>query len=135
MNIFKKLTELNFPMGKYVVVGSGPLAARGLRESSDLDLVVTDSFWQELVDFGSYKLKEKNGTEILVEPESEELEILKNLNYSTHLISTKEIIDGADIIQGFPFLNIAHTIKIKTIYGREKDFRDIKLLEDYLTSN
>jgi hypothetical protein len=31
MDIFKKLKELDFPLGEYVLVGSAPLAARGIR--------------------------------------------------------------------------------------------------------
>jgi hypothetical protein len=61
MDIFKKLQELNFPIGEYVLVGSGPLAARELREASDLDIAVTDKLWQQLLDSGDYKLEERYG--------------------------------------------------------------------------
>lgn len=135
MNIFKKLTEINFPLGEYVVVGSGPLAARELREASDLDIVVTDKLWQQLSNSGNYKLKEKNGSLFLVEPNSEDIEIMKDLDWKTYSTNIQEIIANADIINDFPFLSITDTIKIKTIYGREKDFRDIKMLEDYLVSS
>jgi hypothetical protein len=57
MGIFKKLKELDFPLGEYVLVGSGPLAARGIREASDLDIAVTDKLWRQLFDSGDYKRK------------------------------------------------------------------------------
>jgi len=132
MNIFKKLQELNFPLGEYVLVGSGPLAARGLREANDLDIAVTDKLWQQLIASGNYKTEEKYGRLFLTERNSDDVDIIKQLDWDAYLTSVEEAIAGADIIQGFPFLNIAETIKFKTALGRKKDFKDILMLEDYL---
>ena len=134
MNIFKKLQELNFPLGEYVLVGSGPLAARELREASDLDIAVTDKLWQQLFDSGKYKIEERYGRLFLAEPDSEDVDIIKQLDWEAYPTTVEEAIASADIIQGFPFLSIPETIKFKTALGREKDFRDIKMLEDYLAS-
>lgn len=41
MGIFENVKKFNFPIGEYVVVGSGLLAALGLREASDVDVAVT----------------------------------------------------------------------------------------------
>lgn len=135
MNIFKKLQELNFPLGEYVLVGSGPLAARELREASDLDIAVTDKLWQQLFDSGKYKIEERYGRLFLAEHNSEDIDIIKQLNWEAYTTTVEEAITTADIIQGFPFLSISETIKFKTALGREKDFRDIKMLEDYLRNN
>lgn len=134
MNIFKKLKELNFPLGEYVLVGSGPLAARELREASDLDIAVTDKLWQQLFDSGNYKTEERYGRLFLAEPDSEDVDIIKQLDWEAYPTTVEEAIASADIIQDFPFLSIPETIKFKTALGREKDFRDIKMLEDYLAS-
>ena len=131
MNIFKKLQELNFPLGEYVLVGSGPLAARGLREASDLDIAVTDKLWQQLITSGKYKIEERYGRLFLAEYNSEDVDIIKQLDWDDYPTTVTEAIKTADIINGYPFLNIAETIKFKTALGREKDFKDIKLLEDY----
>jgi len=61
MDIFKKLKELNFPLGEYVLVGSGPLAARGIREASDLDIAVTPKLFKELIESKKYQKIEKYG--------------------------------------------------------------------------
>jgi len=135
MNIFKKLSELNLPLGEYVLVGSGPLAARELREANDLDIAVTDKLWQQLLDSGDYKIEEKHNCLFLVEHDSDEVDIIKQLNWEAYPTTVEEAIASADIIKGFPFLSIPETIKFKTALGREKDFRDIKMLEDYLISS
>lgn len=131
MDIFKKLKELNFPLGEYVLVGSGPLAARGIREASDLDIAVTDKLWQELINSGNYKIEERYGRVFLAEKNNDDVDIIKQLDWDAYPTTTEEAIKTADIINGYPFLNVAETIKFKKALGREKDFRDIKLLEDY----
>lgn len=132
MDIFKKLNELNFPLGKYVLVGSGPLAARSLREASDLDIAVTPDFWQELLSSGRYEIEERYGRQFLAEKGSSDVDIIGQLDREAYPTTVQEAIAGADIINGFPFLSIPETIKFKKALGREKDFRDIKLLEEYL---
>jgi len=132
MGIFKKLKELDFPLGEYVLVGSGPLAARGIREASDLDIAVTDKLWRQLFDSGDYKTEERYGRLFLAKKNRNDIDIIKQLDWEDYPTTVEEAIKSADIIQGFPFLNISETIKFKTALGREKDFRDIEMLKDYL---
>lgn len=40
MDIWKRLKELNFPIGEYLVTG-GAMAAHGIREAHDLDILIT----------------------------------------------------------------------------------------------
>jgi FlaA1/EpsC-like NDP-sugar epimerase len=128
MNIFKRLEELSFPLGEYVVIGSGALAARGIREANDLDIVVTDKLLQKLINSREYKEVIKDGRLFL---ENNDVDVTTKLpeSYSTSL---KEAIKTADIINGYPFLNILETIKFKKVLGREKDYNDIKLINEYL---
>ena len=128
MNIFKRLEELRFPLGEYVVIGSGALAARGIREANDLDIAVTDKLLQKLINSREYKEVIKDGRLFL---ENNDVDVTTKLpeSYSTSL---KEAIKTADIINGFPFLNILETIKFKKVLGREKDYNDIKLINEYL---
>ncbi len=130
MDIFKKLKELNFPSGEYVVVGSGALAARDLREANDLDIVVTRKLFTLLRDSGSYKEVAKHNMMFL---QADDVEIIPQLDWDAYQTVVEEAIKTADIINGFPFLNIPETIKFKTALGREKDFQDIKLLQDFLS--
>ena len=128
MNIFKKLKQLNLPLGEYVLVGSGPLAARGIREASDLDIAVTRKLLEELIASKKFRKIKKYGRLFL---EAENLDIITQLDWDDYPTKVEEAIKTADIINGFPFLNISETIKFKKALGRKKDFKDIKLLEDY----
>ena len=132
MDIFKKLQELNLPLGEYVLVGSGPLAARGIREANDLDIAVTDKLWDELLNSGLYQTVEKWGKLFL---QAEEVDIIRELNWESYPTRVAEAIRTAEIINGYPFLNVAELIKFKTAIGREKDFKDLEMLADYLKSS
>lgn len=132
MNIFKKLKQLNFPLGEYVIVGSGPLAARDIREVSDLDIAVTPKLFKELINYKKYKEVEKYGKLFL---EADNIDIIPQLDWHDYPTKVEEAIKTADIINGFPFLNISETIKFKKALGRKKDFKDIKLLENFKKSN
>lgn len=67
----------------------------------------------------------------MAEKNNEEVDIIKQLDWEDYPTIVEEAIKGADIIQGFPFLSVSETIKFKTALGREKDFRDIRMLKDY----
>lgn len=43
-----EIRSLRLPADQYVVVGGAALAARGIRETQDIDLVVTPSLFEEL---------------------------------------------------------------------------------------
>lgn len=128
MDIFKKLQELNLPISEYVLVGSGPLAARGIREANDLDIAVTKKLWDKLLLSKDYTKVERYGRQFL---ESDNVDIIKELDWEAYPTKIEEAISSADIINGYPFLNIEETIKFKKALGREKDFKDIELLLKY----
>lgn len=52
MNFKQKIAELNLPTNSYVVVGSGILGALGIRESNDIDLVVTEEEYRNIERLG-----------------------------------------------------------------------------------
>jgi len=44
----------------------------------------------------------------------------------------EEIFASADIFEGIKFVNLAMTVEQKKKWGREKDFKDIELIEKYI---
>ena len=135
MDIFKKLKELDYPLGEYVVVG-GAMAAHKLREAHDLDILVTPKLYAKLLKEG-YKqcLCEQclNTSRIMLNKDN--VDIVPNYMFGNYIGDTKSLIENADIIDGFPFIKLEEFIKFKRELGRQKDFDDIKLMEDYLLKN
>lgn len=52
--------------------------------------------------------------------------------FGNYIGDTRYLIESADLIKGFPFIKLEEFIKFKSELGREKDFDDIKLMEEYL---
>ncbi len=47
--LLAEFKKLKLPDEEYVIYGSGPLGVRGIREIHDLDVVVIDKLYQELL--------------------------------------------------------------------------------------
>ena len=124
----KKLKELDLPKGKFAIFGSGPICIRGLRETGDLDVIVSEDIFNEFKNRSDFKLeKKKSGNEYL---EKDNIELYRNWHPGKWDI--EKLIQEAEIIDGFPFVKLEEVLKWKKLKGREKDIKDIKLIEDYL---
>jgi len=44
----EKLRKLNLPLGKYAIFGSGILAIKNIRETSDLDIIAKKDLFDQL---------------------------------------------------------------------------------------
>lgn len=124
--LLKELDSLNLPNDEYAVTSSGTLAVRGIREAADIDLIVTDKLWSELatkypvLDLGDCKSIKTGNLEILGDFKGD------------RLYSTEEQIDKADLIGGHRYVNLGMIKEFKKALGREKDVRDLELIDNYL---
>ena len=132
MDIAEEVKKLNLPLGKYVVVGSAILQMKGIRNSGDIDLVVSQDLFRDLQKKG-WKRKWffcgmfqrraiTNGT----------MEAFSNRNYKNYWGSAETLIGKAEIIDGIPFWPLDELVKFKKELGREKDLKDIMSINEYL---
>lgn len=126
-----ELKVLNFPAGQYAIFGSGPLAVRDLREANDLDIIVKQELWDKLaVQYEPHEKETTKGPTASIAIGNIEI-------YNTWLNLTpkiNEMIDGAEIKEGLPFVKLEYVIEWKTFMARDKDLNDLKLIADYLKS-
>lgn len=131
--LLEKLNQLNLPRNQYAIVGSGPLAVRGIREAHDLDILVTPELWDQL----SQQYPVKHTPDLLFDQiELENLTILGrgSVFRDNPIASVDTQIKTADVFMGHNFLNLDLLKKFKAKLGREKDFKDIELINEYLAS-
>jgi hypothetical protein len=130
-NHLKNLKELQFPIGKYAIFGSGPMSVRGLRDSRDLDLIVSGDIFSRLKGSGEWKYKtfdrEVRNIEML---EKDEIELYKS--WGPGEWDVDKLIKESEIIDGIPFVRLKEVLKWKKISDRNKDRKDIKIIEGYL---
>lgn len=114
------------PSNEYAITSSGPLAVRGIREAKDIDIIVNDKLWQELIK--KYPVKQMSFNEAI---NIGDIEVMGNFT-TNQLVPTETQIAEADIIDGRRYVNLDTIIKFKKLLSREKDLADLKLIEDYL---
>lgn len=128
VNFLKSIQELllpfNWPLGSYIIAGSGPMVMCNMREAVDIDILVNASLWNSLV-----KQYEATGTtknRIYIG----RIEIWKDWMNLTDKID--EMIENCEMIEGFPFMKLSYVIDWKQHLGRPKDLTDIALINGHL---
>lgn len=129
MDIYQKVKSLKLPKDKYVVFAGSALEGYGIRKSKDIDIVVTKDVYQ--------KLKNKEWKEV-VEPSGHKVlkkgifGIGNNFHYNGYRTSTENLIKTANIIKGVPFADLKEVIKFKKVANRDKDKKDVELINQHL---
>lgn len=129
-NIIEKIKVLNFPPDQYVVIGSGILVALEIRAAADIDMSVLPELHKKLRESGEWEEDIRYDGRIFLK--KDDFEINPELSWEGYRTSTAEAIKSALIIDGVPFLNLEELKKFKKALGRDKDFADIRLIDDYL---
>lgn len=128
-DIISKVKALHLPKGSYVVFGSSPLAVVGLRETNDIDLLVSQEIYERLRNAGWKKVhKGPNDTPLVYDV----FEAHNNWNFSSYNPTLKDLLTKAVEVDGVLFASIEDVRKWKVVSGRPKDIIDIKLIDDYL---
>ncbi|MBU4162487.1 hypothetical protein KJ859_02815 [Patescibacteria group bacterium] len=135
MENFKKqlaeLKKLNLPKDKFAIFGSGPLAINGIRDSEDIDIIVKSDVWDELAKKYPKELeKEYSHLEKGKLIKIGEIEIYKN--WEPWFDDVNLLIDDSDIFEGIRFVKLNYVLEWKKKYGREKDQKDVQLIEEYM---
>jgi len=127
--LFLELKDLNFARDDFAIFGSGPMAVRGIKESRDLDIVVKNQLWKKLIKNHKVYFSQMGGECLHLG----EIEIFHD--WKPWFDNSEELINSSDIIDGIRFVNLKYVLQWKIIFGREKDLKDIRLIEEYLKKN
>jgi 8-oxo-dGTP pyrophosphatase MutT (NUDIX family) len=127
-DIFSRVKALDLPSGEYVVVSSGTLEALGIRPARDLDIAVTSKLFEALRKHGDWQEEERYGKLFLSRPN---VDIIPQLSWGAYPTTTEGAITSALMIDGVAFMNLNELKRFKRALGREKDFKDIELIETY----
>ena len=129
--IISRVKELNLPQNSYIVFGSCPLAAAGIREAQDVDMLVSKELFSELREKGWEELvkslKDKPLTHDVFEAHD-------NWDFSSYNPTLEHLLSTATVIDDIPFAALEEVRKWKAASGRPKDLADIALLDKYLAT-
>ena len=120
-DIMEKLHALNWPPEDYWVVAGGAMVLHGLRqETRDLDLGCTTARADILAAAGvPFKpMDDGSGRWFTLDGE---VEVFENWLY-----------DRTELVEGVPVVSLQGLRQMKVALGREKDRRDVALIEAFL---
>lgn len=121
----KMAKRLAIDSDAYVMIGGGVLEARGLRQTHDIDLVVSEVVYKQYRDEKAWKeYVQDNGKRIL---SRHGYNIMRSwMGYNLSKLAPK-----ADVIDGVPCMDVEQLIRAKLRLGRTKDIDDVALLRNY----
>jgi hypothetical protein len=129
--LFSLLGKLALPAEDFVVTGSGPLLAHGLKPSiHDLDLVARGKAW-ELAAGRAPVERSQSGLGLRIVLCHGAVEVFDH--WVGDLGDVDAMIDAAESIEGVRFMSLQDTLRWKRGLGRAKDLADIRLIEQYLS--
>jgi hypothetical protein len=137
MNLIDEIKKLNFQSKDFIIVGSGPMVIRGLKELNDIDIVVSkelfneckkDDKWKQI----SWTYPDHIGQIYL---ESNPFELYLDVNCGSFNPTFEELMERSDLIEGIHFTSMKDVLQFKKAYNRPKHEKDIKIIEEYLLSH
>lgn len=130
-DVVLEIRRLQLPRGQYVVVGGAALAARGIRETRDIDLVVTPELFEELERVGWQRKTRPNGKPAL---KHGNIEVHLDVNCGAFARSTQWLLQHCEYVSGVPLIDLGTLRNFKSSYGRPKDAEDLRLIEQHLAT-
>jgi hypothetical protein len=130
--IFATLEALALPASDYVVVGGAAMCVRGLRDTDDIDLVVTAELFGSLLQAGWCAKVRPNGKPGL---RSGNVEAYLDVNTATVQKSTSWLLEHSEPIRGVRFVDLETLQSWKRSYGRDRDLRDVAIIGSLRTSD
>lgn len=123
-NITEAIKGLGLEDKKYIVYMGGSLCVRGIRDTNDIDLGIEAEDFERLkkrfnklytisvMGYGKFEINTENGT----------IEIFK----------AEDFYDKIEKIDGVWCQKLDEIIKMKKYFGREKDLKDIELINNMM---
>ena len=138
LNIPSLLRKYTLTIDNSIVMCSGILNTLNLRESNDIDLVVESDTFARLKKSGEFKVKHYGKDEMLI---NNIFEICKTWEIEEwgKTYTLEDFKKDSIIIDNVRYVSLEFLLKYKKLLiantnPREKDFKDIEIIEKYLAS-
>ena len=131
---FDLLREYQLPTSEYAIIGSGPLGIRNLKAIGDIDIIVSPELWTTLAE--KYGVVDENGVRKIVFSGGVIEAFTEGSFYSAPIDidapTMASRIKDAEVIDNLPFDSIENVLYYKHKQAREKDLKDILVIEQWM---
>ena len=129
ISLFDRVKSLNLPVSDFAIFGSGPLIVRGIiPASNDLDIICRGQAWERVKAIGELEYLSQYDVTVVTMCAGR---LTFGTKWAIGEFDIDELIDGAEEIDGLPFVRLEHVTNYKKISKRPKDLRHIEALKAY----
>ena len=126
-----RVKALQLPEGQYMICGSAILELLGIRKAGDIDVLVSPELFVELETNRGWVRHPKYPTTI--DDPHHTAGAKQSLDFMRENYSLEELLPKAYVQDGVPFMSLQTLKEAKEQLRREKDLRDIQLIDEYLS--
>ena len=131
-----KVKALNLPLDQIIVIGSGILDQLGIRPASDIDLAASSDLMKKLSEESSDWIKKFDDNQrFYFVKDDGSAEVWDGWDFDGQTVSYDDLLDYAVEYDGVRFVDLEFLRKWKSWRGREKDVRDVELIDEWRADN
>lgn len=131
-----KVKALNLPLDQIIVIGSGILDQLGIRPASDIDLAASSDLMKKLSEESSdWSKKFGYNQRFYFVKDDGSAEVWDGWDFDGQAVSYDDLLDYAVKYDGVRFVDLEFLRKWKSWRGREKDVRDVELIDEWRANN
>lgn len=133
VNFVEQVKAIGIPLDQLIVIGSGVLAAHGIRKARDIDLVVTSEVFNRLERDASWVQGKQGSSSYALVKEDIEVWTDWSTDASGHP-DYDDLSPYTETIDGVRFVTLDYVERRKVERGSNKDIQDIKEIHEYRKS-
>ena len=131
-----KVKALNLPLDQIIVIGSGILDQLGIRPASDIDLAASSDLMKKFSEeSGDWLKKFADNQRFYFVKDDGSAEVWDGWDFDGQTVSYDDLLDYAVEYDGVRFVDLEFLRKWKSWRGREKDVRDVELIDEWRADN
>lgn len=130
-DVLEVVKALELPADNYLVYSGAVLAACGIRKADDVDILVSEEFFEKLKEMQEWKSSRRRGTKFL---RRGVIEIASRIQWDDYEITLQGALQNKNVIDGVPFMSLKDVVQFKRALDRPKDQEDIELINAYRES-
>jgi len=131
-----KVKALDLPLDQIIVIGSGILDQLGIRPASDIDLAASSDLMKKLSEESDdWSKKFGYNQRFYFVKDDGSAEVWDGWDFDGQAVSYDDLLDYAVKYDGVRFVDLEFLRKWKSWRGREKDVRDVELIDEWRANN
>jgi hypothetical protein len=132
--LFRRLATLELSKDEIIVAGSAPMLLRHLRPCTrDIDVVVHPDSWPLVEKLGPTTIADYASAR-MVYLDDRQIQLLDGWFYPKLWNNFNDLFTSSRPVRGYHFLTLESTLAWKEYLKRDKDLKDIELIEQYLAA-